>query len=287
MFLAPLMFVAMALQPCESYTGPNDGALHVCGHAYKVDCSLAGSVTDCIGSKAEPAESDHFEMRDISGAVVFAKGVLGDHRFLDVGLSSSGYPDHPQLLMVSAAIKNTKSGRSSSFAQYFEATSLGLHPFAPALSCDNGSQTMLGNPNLAPPSGLLPACEFQAASFRFTVELKFDFDQHRIVLAPGDKRLSLSSSLSPLKAKRDLRLPVYRDHNEGAAQFTISMARGQRIRVAGIWAPVEFRNDGNLGMVTCNGDDLWLQVKVKNRTAWIRNEQSWRSSGLEPQNDLP
>jgi hypothetical protein len=287
MFLAPLVFIAMALQQCASYTGPDDGALHVCGHAYKVDCSLAGLVTDCIGSKAEPAESDHFEVHEIGGAVVFARSLSGDQRFLDVGISSTGYPDHPQFLIVSAAIKGTKSGRSSSFNQYFEATSLGLHPFAPVLSCENGNETMLANPNLAPPSGLIPACEFQAASFRFIIELKFDFDQHRIVLAPEDKRLSLSSSLSSLKAIRDLRLRAYRDHNQGAEQFTIAMARGRRIRVAGIWAPVEFRNDDNIGTVTCNGDDLWLQVKLKNRTAWIRNEQSWRSIGLEPQNDLP
>src|SRR5208283_3188488 len=276
MLLAPLMFIAMAVQQCANYTGPDDGALHVCGHAYKVDCSLAGSVTDCIGSKAEPAESDHFEVREIGRAVLFAKSVSGDQRFLDVGISSTGYPDRPQFLIVSATIKGTKDGRSSSFNQYFEATSLGLHPFSPALSCENGSQTMLANPNLAPPSGLTPACEFQAASIRFIIELKFDFDQHRIVLAPEDERLSLSSSLSSLKAKRDLRLRVYRDHNQGAAQFTISMARGQRIRVAGIWAPVESRNDGNLGTVNCNVDDLWLQVKLKNRTAWIRSEQSWR-----------
>ncbi len=146
---------------------------------------------------------------------------------------------------------------------------------------------MLANPNLAPPSGLTPACEFQAASFRFAVQLKFDFDQHRIVLAPEDERLSLSSSLSSLKAIRNLRLRVYRDHNQGAEQFMISMARGQRIRVAGIWARVEFRNNSDLGAVICNGDDLWLQVRLKNQTAWIRNEQSWRNIGLEPQSDLP
>jgi hypothetical protein len=287
MFPAPLVFIAIALQQCASYTGPNDGALHVCGHAYKVDCSLSGSATTCIGPRAEPAESDHFEVQEIGGAVVFARSLSGDQRFLDVGISSTGYPDHPQFLIVGAAIKDTKSGRSSSFNQYFEATPLGLHPFAPVLSCEKGNEAMLANPNLAPPSGLTPACEFQAGSFRFIIEFKFDFDQHRIVLESEDKRLSLSSSLLSLKATRDLRLRAYRDHNQGAEQFTIAMAPGQRIRVAGIWAPVEFRNGDNIGTVTYHDDDLWLQVKLKNRTAWIRNERSWRTISLEPQNDLP
>ncbi|MGB7129859.1 MAG: hypothetical protein WBD59_03565 [Candidatus Sulfotelmatobacter sp.] len=287
MFLAPLVLIAMALQQCASYTGPNDGALHVCGHAYKVDCSLAGSATTCIGSRAEPAESDHFEVHEIGGAVVFAKGLSGDQRFLDVGISGTGYPDHPQLLIAGATIKGTKSGQSSSFNQYFEATPLGLHRFAPALSCEKGNEAMLANPNLAPPSGLTPACEFQAASFPFIVELKFDFDQHRIVLAPEGTRFSLISSLSSLKATRDLRLRAYRDHNQGAEQFTIAMAPEQRIRVAGIWAPVEFRNGDNIGTVTYHDDDLWLQIKLKNRTAWIRSERSWRSIGLEPQNGRP
>ncbi|MGA9527856.1 MAG: hypothetical protein WBS24_07065 [Terriglobales bacterium] len=287
MLLAPLVFIAMALQQCASYAGPNDGALHVCGHAYKVDCSLAGSATPCIGSKAKAAESDHFEVHEIGGAAVFARSLSGDQRFLDVGISGTGYPDHPQLLIVGAAIKGIKSGRLSSFNQYFEASPLGLAPFAPVLSCENGNEAMLANPNLAPPSGLTPACEFQAPSFRFLIELKFDFDQHRVVLAPEDKRLSLSSSLLFLKATRDLRLRAYRDHNKGAEQVTIAMASAQRARVAGIWAPVEFRNGDNIGTVTYNDNDLWLQIKLKNRTAWIQNERNWRSIGLEPQNDLP
>src|SRR5579863_3798748 len=42
MLLATLLFAA-ALQQCGTYNGPADGAIHVCGHSYKLVCTRSGS----------------------------------------------------------------------------------------------------------------------------------------------------------------------------------------------------------------------------------------------------
>jgi len=68
MFLATLLFAA-ALQQCGTYNGPADGAIHVCGHAYKLICTRSGSPSDCYAHGA--AEVDHFEVRDENGRALF------------------------------------------------------------------------------------------------------------------------------------------------------------------------------------------------------------------------
>ncbi len=284
MFPATL-FIAAVLWQCSPYTGPSDGAIHICGHAYKLTCTRSGSPSDCIGSALGPAEVDRFEVRDEQGRVVVEKSVSGDQVFTNVGVSSTGYPDHPQLFAVSVQRQANTSGRASSisYTYYFHATPPGLAAFQPAaLSCGEGTEKMLGNLDEWPPGGMALGCQFDAGYFRFTSELEFDWDRHQIVPAStgGGVFLAGGSGDSPARAATVSTLRVYRNHDKNAAQFTIRLARGQATRLLAAWAPVVLRASGDVGIVSYDPDEVWLHVGLKNRTGWIRGDKSFRAIGL-------
>src|ERR1039458_6634757 len=88
MFLATLLFAA-ALQQCGTYNGPADGAIHVCGHAYKLICTRSGSPSDCNAVAHGGTEVDHFEVRDENGRVLFERNASGEQIFTDIGCGSS------------------------------------------------------------------------------------------------------------------------------------------------------------------------------------------------------
>ena len=282
MFLATVLFAA-ALQTCPSYTGPSDGAIHVCGHAYKLSCSLSGSLSPCQGSSHAPADVSHFEVRDEDGRTVFERNVSGEQRFTDVGISNTGYPEHPQLFTV-AVEQRTNSNRESSvsFAYYFHATAAGLVAFQPALSCGDGSATMLANPDLWPPSGLALACKFDAGYLRFTAALQLDFDRHQIV--PSDKALRVSDPQGSAKfsaaAENASTLGLYRQHDKSAPQFTLGVSRGQTTRLLAAWEPVSLRSSGDISTVSFDPAKLWLEIETKNERGWIRGVDSFRAIGL-------
>jgi len=284
MLLATLLFAA-ALQQCSPYTGPNDGAIHVCGHAYKLTCTRFGSPTDCEGNAHGHAEVDHFEVRDERGGVVFERNVSADQILTDVGISETGYPDHPQLFAVSVERQTNADGNapSISYVYYFHATSSGLIAFQPAaLSCAEGTQTMLANLNVWPPGGMVVGCKFLAGYFRFTVELEFEWDRHQIVaVQTGDSAFHVGGSTgNSTKAAAVSTLHVCQDHDKNAPQFTIRIARGQVTRLLAAWVPIVLRTTGDVGIVSYDPDKLWLQIELKNQRGWIRGDAGFRAIGL-------
>jgi hypothetical protein len=283
MFAATLLFAA-ALQQCGRYSGPADGTIHVCGHSYKLVCTRSGSPSECTASAVGPAEVDHFEVRDEQGRVVFERSGSREQLFTGIGVSASGYPDHPQLFTVSVERQTRANDRVSSisYTYYFDATPSGLTAFQPALSCGEGTGTMLSNQNLWPPGGMAVGCELDAGYFRFTAELVFDWDSHRIVPTPTAGRTFHVGSSAELSAKATAvsTLRVYRDHDKNAPQATIPIARGQATRLGAAWVPILLRTSGDVAIATYDPEELWLQLKLKDRTGWIRGSESFRDVGL-------
>ena len=143
---------------------------------------------------------------------------------------------------------------------------------------------MLSNLNLWPPGGMAVGCEFDAGYFRFTAELEFDFDHHQIVSNPTGGRSFRVGGSDKISAKATTvaALRVYRDHDENARQFTISIARGQATRLLAAWAPVLLRTSGDVAVASYDPDKLWFQIELKNQTVWIRGNESSRAIGLHP-----
>jgi hypothetical protein len=284
MLLGTLLMAAALLQ-CNTYNGPADGAIHVCGHAYKLICTRSGSPSECNGTAGGPAEVDHFEVRDEQGRVVFERTVSGQQIFTDVGLSDTGYPDHPQLFAVSAERQTDANDRVSSisYVYYFHATPSGLVAFQPAaLSCGEGTGTELGNLNVWPPGGIALGCEFNAGYFRFTAELEFDWDRHQIVPATTAGRMFHVGGSAEIWAKATTvsTLRVYRDRDKNATQFTIRIARGQATRLLAAWVPVLLRTSGDVAIASYDPDNLWLQIELKNQKGWILGDENFRAIGL-------
>jgi hypothetical protein len=281
MLLATLLFAA-ALQQCGTDNGPADGAIHVCGHSYKLVCTRSGSSSDCHEVAHAPAEVDHFEVRDENDKVVFERSASGKQIFTDLGISETGYPGHPQLFTVSVE-RQTNADDRTWYVYYFHPTPAGLTAFRSALSCGEGSGTMLSNLNLWPPGGMAVGCEFDAGYFRFTAELEFDFDHHQIVSNPTGDRLFHVGDSDKISAKAATvtALRVYRDHEKNARQFTVRIARGQVTPLLAAWVPVLLRTSGDVAIASYDPDKLWLQVELKHQTVWIRSDESFRAIGLD------
>ncbi len=279
-----ILLLAAALQPCSTYSGPDDGAIHVCGHTYRLICTRSGSPSDCVGTAGGPAEVDHFEVRDEHGRVAFERSVSDEQLFAGIGVSETGYPDHPQLFTVSVERQADANDRvsSNSYTYYFDATPSGLTAFQPALSCGEGTGTMLSNLNLWPPGGMALGCEFDAGYFRFTAKLEFDWDRHQIVPTPTDGgafHVGGSAEISA-KAATFSTLRIYRDHDKNAPQFSIRIARGQATPVVAAWVPVLLRSSRDVAIASYDPGKLWLQIELKNQTGWIRGDESFRAIGL-------
>jgi hypothetical protein len=283
-FIVPLLLAA-TLQHCDSYSGPNDGAIHVCGHAYNLICTRSGFRSDCLEHRDSPAEVDHFELRDENNRVLFERSTSAGEFFEDVGISSSGYPDHPQLFTISVekqADANSCVPPKNRYDYYFHATPAGLTEFHPALGCGDGTAVMLGSLNAWPQSGLGLGCTFNAGYVRFTANLEFDFDDHRIMLAPEPSRLYLAGDADKLSAKavRASTLRIYRDHDEHSQHSTTHIIEGQLSRVTAAWVPIALRTCGAISMLTYDSDKLWLEITLGDRRFWIAGSKSFQSIGL-------
>jgi hypothetical protein len=127
-------------------------------------------------------------------------------------------------------------------------------------------------------------CEFDAGYFRFTAELEFDWDRHQIVPVPtGGRVFHVGGSSEEIsKAATVSTLHVYRDRDENAPQFTIRIAHGQATRLLAAWVPVLLRTSDGVAIASYDADKLWLQIELKNKTRWIRGDESFRAIGLHP-----
>jgi hypothetical protein len=281
MFFASLLF-AVGLQQCGPYNGPSDGAIHLCGHAYKVICTRSGSPADCEDSEAFPAQVNHFEVRDENGRIVFASSVSAGQLFTRIFISGAGYPGHPHLLTVDVERQTNEADQISSthYQLYLASTPSGLVAFQPALSCGEGRIQMLSNPAVWPPAGIALGCQFDAGYFRFVAMLEFDFDRHQIILGPN-KVLNLSGpaemSAETIAASA---LRVYKNHEENAPRFTIALARGQTTKLLAAWAPVLLRSSADVAVTSYDPEKLWLQIELKNEKVWIRGGESFQAIGL-------
>lgn len=292
MLVTTLLFAAI-LQQCPEYTGPVDGTIHSCGHAYRLICSRSGTPANC--SEKRGAEVDHFEVRDEHGQVVFEKSIHDGELFSDVVPSGTGYAGRQQIFTVSVE-KGTSPNHelySAGYVYYFNSTPSGLIAFQPALGCASGSRTsepaVLGNPSSFPPSGVALGCEFDTGYFRFTGELYFDFARLRVVPASSNETFPVELSV---EAPTTSALRIYRDHRENAVASDVRVAPGQRTRILAAWVPILLKPSKDFETVSYDPNELWLEIKLKSgdkrfEKFWIRGSKSFQIIGLHPAGNPP
>ncbi len=278
--LLPLI-TGLALALCAPYTGPADGAIHACGHAWRLICTLSGSPVPCSGTHAGgPAAVDQFQVLDENGQVALTRGIFEPHTtaeelFTSVQISSMGFPDH-ELLEIGVESKS----RSRSGTYDFLITPAGLEPFRPGVSCGDGQRQQLSNSNLWKPIGMAAACEFNAGYFRFQAVLQYDPDHHQIGIAPGNAAFDTFENRATVPGPSRIR--AWSDHNRSASSSLPTLHRGQIVRLTGAWAPLSLETtDPETATLRYDSGNLWLRIEIRGRTLWIHGDHDFRAIGLQ------
>jgi len=272
LLISVVAFIAMAVQqPQADSICFSGGATVACDQVYSVTCTLSGVDTDCLPPMGANANADRIELHDGNGKVWFEKGVSGDARIISADFSEEGYPDRPTVGILFFAVEPHPKHKPELFSRYFEVDASGLHAFSPELSCGVGEQTHGANRDAAPPSGIIPICFFRAGSMRVVVDLRLDFEHHRIVPAPESKRMFVSTaSGKAVIAVAGAEFRLYRKHNKTmAGQSPITIPLGGKFRVVSVWAPVRLKSDSNIGTVNFDLAGAWFEINSKGKTGWV------------------
>jgi len=279
MLLVPVL-LGMAFQPCAAYTGPTDGTIHACSHAYRLICTRSGAPTDCTGTQAfGPAVVDRFQILDETGHVIFERSSLGQELFTGIVSAEMGYPGS-ELFMVGVSVTDKRKGRSSSrsYSYDFAVTPAGLELFSPATDCGEGEGRLLSNP------GISRGCEFNTGYFRFIATLTYDSAHRQIELQPkpsGFPVFFADGGQPPQStAVRSTQIRGYSDHDQLAPSSTEVVRQGQLIGLRAAWSPISLDTSAGIAVVRYDPGDLWLQIELNGRTSWIRGDRDFQAIGL-------
>lgn len=273
------LIILALLQQGAPAMPPRDGAIHMQGHAYRLFCSFASDPTFCIGKGG--VEVDQFDVRDETGQTKFHLEAPAGLPFANVLISGMD----SQILTVGVGTRAHNSANQVVFHYYnfyFETTTNGLVPFAPSLTCANGS---MYDSTSSTGNGL--GCSFPTDYFTFMVGLVYNFEHHRILLAPKQNVFGVLSPLPslPLKAKAATRLELYRDHQTAAIHSTVSILPGENVKLLAAWSPVsigpiENAPEGSMA-VSFDSTRVWLQIQLNGQVGWIQGSSSYEAIGLD------
>lgn len=282
MLLLELVLAAL-LQQTAPQKPPWDGAIHMGGHAYRLSCYMAGDPVPCVRCHACELAVDHFEIRDEAGHIQFEKDAPQGKPFTNVlamGFGNLG----DQVLKIDTVQDPSPDGTPIARVLYaFEPTPSGLEPFNPPLTCLNGAMGDLASHTIA------LGCHFDTGYFTFTVVLLYDFSHHQITLMPDQKVFSVlfPRPYERLKATASAKLELYSDHEDNAPLSILAISPEDSTKLVAAWSPVSMApvDGGPAGFqgVRHDASQVWLQVRVKGRTGWVRGKRSFEAIGLQIQ----
>jgi hypothetical protein len=264
----------------------------VCTHAgASVPCDIA----DCAGcpmlcQRADnsgplpgdcSADVDHVEVRDATGHSQCHLDAPTGKLFGWVNRAVI----NDKLLSLHLA---TRQEPSAAIVFACEITASELIPFKPAVTCAGCESASLGTYG--------PLFIFENGYFGSEVALKYDYDQHRIVMngaveaipipiGPGRYGLpELQTGTSSSTVKTASALDLYSEHASTAAHASVTISERDVVQMLGTWAPISMEPlegaGSNFEIVRYDRNQEWLQINVNGRTGWIHGAHSFSAIGL-------
>jgi hypothetical protein len=180
----------------------------------------------------------------------------------------------------------TRQEPSAAIVFACEITASELIPFKPVITCAGCESARAGT------YGSLLI--FENGYFGSEVALKYDYDQHRIVISgvaeaipigPGRYGLPvLQRGTSSSTVRTASTLDLYSEHASTAARAPVTVSEQDVVQMLGTWAPIAMEPlegvGSNFEIVRYDRSQEWLQINVNGRTGWIHGAQSFSAVGL-------
>lgn len=289
------------------------------GFGYDLSCSLANKPTSCVPeSSLDHHHVDHFELSDENGKVQFQQNAPKGKTFrmvraqfegpggftgLDIHWGSFDSATQTRIARnISSArllriIANLDADSKDSVVSTLEITPSGLVPSTPVLCPYAG--------DISTAAGAGVECSIETTYFRFSAELRHDFNQHdETLLSTLFTIFPASREYDPKALQESAELTVYADHrmtetsSETTAQAGMFVTWQEQsvpnqrpkptpaksVEIMAAWASLKLvpgsGQFAGLQVASYDKNDLWLRVNLNGTEGWIRGDRSFRAVGL-------